>query len=143
MNLLQIAITFFVFIEILNIMTLYFSPGASYGNGVGVFKAYHECQKDEKVFSLVSYLVNWIAGAKLIFIMIGLVVVIFGNEMTQIGTVVALIISISSFYFRLYPAIKKLDEDGEVTTKGFSKTLNYMIVIFLVMFTTSLIIYLH
>lgn len=142
MNILEIVISIFIFIEILNVMTLYYRPESSVGNGLGVFNAFHKSMKDEEVFPLVSYLVNWVAGAKLIFIMIGIVVVIFGNEMTQIFTVVALIISILSFYYRLFPIIKKLDKKNEITPVGYSKTLHYMIFTFIAAFTLVLVIYL-
>ena len=110
MNILQIGIIVFCFIETLNILILYFKPESTIGNGVGVFNKYHELRNDPKQKEFVDYLVNWVAGAKLIFIMVGTVVVIFGNYYTQLFTVVALIISILSFYWKLFPAIKRLDQ---------------------------------
>ena len=76
MNILQIGISVFVFIEFLNIMMLYFMPGSKMGNGVGVFNDYHTLNENEDSKEFVGYLINWVAGAKLIFIMIGIVVVI-------------------------------------------------------------------
>lgn len=139
MNILQIGILIFTIIETGNIMMLYFMPGSRMGNGVGVFNAWHEVQKDEKYLPIVTYLVNWVAGAKLIFIMIGIVVIIFGNYMTQLFTVIALILSILSFYWRLFPAIKKMDANGQITPAGYSKTLGYMITAFIVGFVIVLI----
>ena len=136
MNILQIGISVFIFIETLNIIMLYFYPGSKKGNGVGVFKAYEEL-KDNR---FVQYLINWVAGTKLIFIMVGLVVVIWGNRETQIFTVVALIISILSFYWRLFPIIKELDQRQEISPQGYYKTLNYMILSFLIGFGIILII---
>jgi len=140
MNLLQIGISVFCFIEVLNIIILYFMPESSMGNGVGVFDAYHKSVNDPKTSEFVKYLVNWVAGAKLIFIMVGIVVVIVGNYNTQLFTVVALIISILSFYWKLFPAIKRLDKLGEISPKGYSKTLNYMIVAFVLGFAVVLVI---
>ena len=140
MNILQIGISVFVFIEFLNIMMLYFMPGSKMGNGVGVFNDYHTLNENEDSKEFVGYLINWVAGAKLIFIMIGIVVVIFGNYNTQLYTVVALIISILSFYWRLFPTIKRLDHQEKISPKGYYKTLNYMILSFVIGFCVILIV---
>jgi len=140
MNILQIGILIFTIIETGNIMMLYFMPGSRMGNGVGVFNAWEESQNNEKMKPFATYLVNWVAGAKLIFIMMAVVVIIFGNYMTQLFTVVALILSILSFYWRLFPAIKKMDASGDITPKGYSKTLGYMITGFIIGFLIVLII---
>lgn len=140
MNILQIAITFFVFIECLNIIMLYFIPASKMGNGVGVFNAYHTSMKDEKMKPFVSYLINWVAGAKLIFVMLGIVIVIFGDKTLHQFTVIALIISILSFYYRLYPLIRKMDLDNEIQPKGYYKTLNFMIVGFIVVFAIAFVV---
>lgn len=140
MNLLQIGISVFVFIEFLNIIMLYFMPESKMGNGVGVFNDYLKLKEDNEVNDFVGYLINWVAGAKLIFIMIGIVVVIFGNYNTQLFTVLALIISILSFYWRLFPTIKKLDKKGKINPKGYSKTLNYMILSFVIGFSIILLV---
>ncbi|MDX1357557.1 MAG: hypothetical protein R3232_01875 [Clostridia bacterium] len=140
MNILQIGILIFALIETGNILMLYFSPGSKMGNGVGVFNAWEDAQKDDRMRPFVTYLVNWVAGAKLIFIMMALVVIIFGNRTTQLFTVVALIISILSFYWRLFPSIKKMDAGGEITPKGYSKTLGYMITGFIAGFIIILVV---
>lgn len=140
MNLLQIGILVFCFIETLNIIILYFKPNSTMGNGVGVFDSYNELIEDPKSTEFIKYLTNWVAGCKLIFIMVGIVVVIFGNYNTQIFTVLALIISILSFYWRLFPAIKRLDKSNRISPKGYSKTLNYMIISFVLGFSIILMI---
>ena len=140
MNILQIGISVFVFIEFLNIMMLYFMPESKMGNGVGVFNAYIELKDNTEVNDFVGYLINWVAGAKLIFVMIGIVVVIFGNYNTQLFTVVALILSILSFYWRLYPTIRKLDKGNKISPKGYYKTLNYMILSFVIGFSIILVV---
>lgn len=111
------------------------------GNGVGVFNAYHKVSENKDYQDFVGYLINWVAGAKLIFIMMGVVAIIFGDEKVHLFSVFALILSILSFYWRLFPTIKKLDSKGEITPKGYSKTLNLMIVSFLAMFIVALVIY--
>jgi len=141
MNILQVGILIFVTIETLNILTLYFMPSSKMGNGVGVFNALERSEKQEEISPFVGYLINWIAGTKLIFVLVGIVIVIFGNEKTQLFTVIAFIVSILSFYWRLFPTIKKLDKQDQITPKGYSKTLNIMIISFLVMFVIVLVIY--
>ena len=91
---------------------LYFSTGMKKGNALGIFKAWDKAQDDDDMKSFAYYMAAWVAGAKLIFILIGVVIIIWGNIETQIATVVALIISISSFFWRLYPAIRKMDNQG-------------------------------
>ena len=137
MNILQIVIMIFVVIECLNIMILYGKPSSKIGNGVGVFNDYDQFKDD----AFVRYLINWVAGTKLIFIMLGIVIVIFGDEKVQLYSVIALILSILSFYFRLFPIIKTLDQKGKITPKGYAKTLNMMIIGFLMMFAVALGIY--
>lgn len=141
MNILQIGITIFIMIECLNVLTLYFAPESKYGNGLGVFKQYEKAKENQPLFTFITYLIHWVAGAKLIFIVLGIIVVIFGSETVQLYTVFGFILSISSFYFRLYPAIKKMDSDGELVVPGYSKTLNIMIVAFLLFFIVELIVY--
>jgi len=140
MNILEIGISVFVFIEFLNIIMLYFMPESKMGNGVGVFNDYFDLKENKEVNDFIGYLINWVAGEKLIFIMIGIVVVIFGNYNTQLFTVVALIISILSFYWRLFPTIKKLDKAGKISPTGYYKTLHYMILSFVVGFIIVLVV---
>ena len=116
-------------------------PSSRIGNGIGVFNALEESKKSEEISPFVGYLINWVAGTKLIFVMVGIVIIIFGNEKTQLYTVIAFIISILSFYWRLFPTFKKLDKLGQITPKGYSKTLNIMILSFIVMFVIVLVIY--
>lgn len=140
MNLYQISITVFCFIETLNILTLYFKPNSRIGNGLGVFNSLDKALADEEKKDFVSYLINWVAGTKLIFVMLGVVVVVLGDITLHFYTVIALILSILSFYWRLYPIIRKLDHAGEITPKGYSRTLNYMIIGFLSMFVIVILV---
>ena len=140
MNILEIGIIIFVFIEMLNIITLYYMPEQKRGNGIGVFNAFERSKEDEEMHNFVTYLIDWIAGAKIIFVMIGIVIVIFGSFELQQWTVGAFIISILSFYYKLYPRIRKMDKNGNISPKVYYKTLNIMIVSFVIMFTVVLII---
>lgn len=84
----------------------------------------------------------WVAGVKLIFIFLLLVVLLTGNETTKIWAVVSMIISIATYFWKLHPIIKKLDSLNKISPKGYSKTLGLMISGFLLMFSTVLILYL-
>lgn len=138
MNILSIAIAIFIFLESLNVLTLYFQPGTRIGNGLGVFDAWEQSKSTPEVYELVRYLTNWVAGTKLIFIALLLVILFTAGENTQLLTVVAMIASISSFFWRLYPIIKSLDAQGQITPSGYSRTLAFMIAGFIGLFAIAL-----
>lgn len=140
MNILQIAITVFICLELMNVTMLYFKPGSKIGNGIGVFNAYEKSKKDEELHSLVKYLIYWVAGTKLIFIALLFVIIFTASFKTQIAAVAVLIVSILSFYWRLSPIMKNMDAKNQLTPKGYSKTLNTMIAFFIAGFTLALII---
>ena len=127
MDILSAAIIAFAVIETLNIGMLYFRPGSRIGNGIGVFNAYPKAEADPETGELVRYLVNWVAGTKLIFVALLVVILVTGSEATKTYAVVALILSILSFFWRLFPAISRLDKDHQITPRGYSRTLGLMI----------------
>jgi hypothetical protein len=138
MQVLSAAIVVFVVIETFNIGMLYFRPGSRLGNGMGVFDAYRKAQADPETRELVSYLVDWVAGTKLIFVALLVVILVTGSDATKTYAVVALIVSILSFFWRLFPAIVRLDRDGQITPKGYSRTLGIMIGCFVGGFVAAL-----
>ena len=139
MTVLSIVICLFIVLETLNVLTLYFNPSMQMGNGVGVFDAWERSKGDPEMHRFVNYLVNWVAGTKLIFIALLIVILATAGEDTRLLTVVALIASISSFYWRLYPIIRSLDRDGHITPTGYSKTLAIMIAAFIGLFAVALV----
>lgn len=140
MSILSIAILIFILMESANVAILYFWPGSQLGNGVGVFHAFHNSESEEqKLFA--SYLVNWVAGVKLIFIFLLAVILVMGTEQLRMWAVVAMILSIATYFWRLHPTIKKLDAMGCITPKGYSKALGWMIAGFLLMFTLALVVH--
>ncbi len=141
-NILQIAILFFVVMESANVIILYFFPNSKYGNGVCVFNGWDKSKEDKNTYLFVKYLVNWVAGVKLIFIVLLLVIMIIGSVQMQIAGVAVMILSIGSYWFGLHPIICKLDKAGEITPKGYSKVLGMMIAGFMVIFTIALILHL-
>lgn len=127
--------------ELGNVLILYFMPDLKLGNGVAVFDSQNEV-KEDKVLNLFShYMAYWVAGVKLIFIFLLIVVLLTGTEITRVWAVVAMILSIATYFWCLHPIIKELDKMGKITPKGYSKTLGLMIMGFLIMFLLSLIIY--
>lgn len=140
MDILSIAMLIFIIMESANVAILYFFPGSRLGNGVGVFNAFHNSESEElKLFS--SYLVNWVAGVKLIFIFLLAVILAMGTEQVKVWAVVAMILSIATYFWRLHPTIKKLDAMGCITPKGYSKALGWMIAGFLILFALALLVH--
>lgn len=140
MDILSIAILIFIVMESANVAILYFWPGSRLGNGVGVFNAFHNSENEEQRL-FASYLVNWVAGVKLIFIFLLAVILVTGTETVRIGAVVAMILSIATYFWRLHPTIQKLDAMGCITPKGYSKALGWMIAGFMILFTLALAVH--
>ncbi len=141
MNILSIVIILFMVLETMNILILYFAPGSRKGNAMGGFKTFDRIKADPEIHRLVMYLVNWVAGTKLIFIALLLVILIIGDERVQLYAVFALVISIASFYWRLYPLIRKMDKEGEIVPTGYSRTLALMIGGFIAVFAVAGIVF--
>lgn len=139
---LDIAIIIFCIMELGNVLILYFKPDSKLGNGVAVFDAWKDVKEDKNLDLFAHYMAYWVAGVKLIFIFLLLVVLLTGNETTKIWAVVAMIISIATYFWKLHPIIKQLDSLNKISPKGYSKTLGLMISGFLLMFSTALILYL-
>ena len=142
MDVLTIVIIAFGTLELLNVLTLYLAPGSRRGNALGVFRAYERSKHDPEVHALVRYLTDWVAGSKLIFIVLLIGIVITGSPATKVFTVIALIFSILTFYSRLYPAITRMDLAGQVEPRGYSRTLALMIAGFVVVFAVAVVAYL-
>jgi hypothetical protein len=142
MDILTIVLIIFLVLELTNVIILYLTPGSTRGNGLGVFKAFEKSKNDPEVFELVKYLTNWVAGTKLIFIVLLIGILITGSDETKVFSIIALIFSISTFFSRLYPSIRKLDEAGQIIPSGYSKTLGFMIVGFIIVFVLALIYFL-
>jgi len=139
MNLLSIAITAFIVLESLNVIILYFTPTSKKGNGVGVFNAYEKSKDIPEVHNFIKYLINWIAGTKIIFIFLLIIILFTGNSTTIFYSGIALILSISTFFWKLYPLIKIMDKDNQLAPKGYSRTLGLMILTFIVIFIIAVI----
>lgn len=142
MDALSVVMSVFIVLELLNVVLLYKTPGSTRGNAMGVFKAYAKARTDPEVNELVSYLVNWVAGTKLIFIVLLIGIIITGTPETKVFSVIALIFSIATFFSRLFPIIRNMEQEGQLTVKSYSKTLAIMIGCFIAVFAVALGIYL-
>ncbi|MFI3307926.1 MAG: hypothetical protein R3Y21_05090 [Mycoplasmatota bacterium] len=142
MDLINLSILIFIILESSNVIILYFFPDSKLGNGVAVFNNYHLIKKDEDNYLFAKYLINWVAGTKLIFITLLAVILFLGSEILKVWALVVLIFSIVTYFFRLHVIISKLDKKNMITPKNYSKALLAMIISFIIMFTIPLILYL-
>lgn len=140
MNVITIVTIGFLILEATNVVTLYFFPGSKYANGVGVFKAWENSKRDPEIHNFVKYLVNWVAGTKLIFILLLIVILYTADDQTLIFSGVALVISIASFFWRLFPLIRKMDRDDQIDPKNYSAVLGWMILGFILIFLTAIFV---
>jgi hypothetical protein len=124
----------FMLLEFSNVLALYFRKDSQMANSVGVFNAYEKSKSDSEMHNFVNYLVNWVAGTKLIFLALLTVIILFGTAMMQFWALWALMLSISTFYWKLYPLVKKMDSDSQLAIKGYSRTLGVMISAFIIVF---------
>lgn len=141
MSILSVAIIIFCIMEFGNVLILYFCPDSKLGNGVAVFNAWFDVKKDTHLELFAKYMAYWVAGVKLIFIFLLIVILITASETTKMFAVAAMILSIATYFYKLHPIIKKLDSMGKITPHGYSKKLEYMITFFLIMFSLSLILH--
>ena len=137
MNIIKIAAIFFLVLEAANVITLYFFPGSKYANGVGVFTAWEKSKSDPVLHNFIKYLVNWVAGSKLIFILLLIVILAMADEQSLIYVGIVMVISIASFYWRLFPLIRKMDRANEIEPKNYSAILGWMIFGFIILFLIS------
>lgn len=139
MTFVQIVIIAFIALETANVLALYFAPGSPYANAVGVFAAWEKSKQDAEVHDFVKYLVYWVAGAKLIFLLLLAAIVLYGGESLQRVSLLALGAATLSFYWRLFPLIRKMDKNGQIQPRGYSLVLGAMIFFFIAAFLLAAI----
>jgi dolichol kinase len=133
----KIVILAFIVMEFSNVLALYFAPGSKYANAVGVFSAWEKSKEDPEIHDFVRYLVYWVAGAKLIFLFLLGVITLFGSSDLQRMSLVALSLATLSFYWRLFPLIRKLDQNGQIKPKNYSIVIGGMISVFILFFAMA------
>ena len=135
---LRIALGVFILLEVSNVITLYLKPDSTIANGIGVFKAFEKSKKYTEVHKLVKYLVYWVAGTKLIFLSLLTVILIYGTDKLQLIATMVLVLSISSFYWKLFPLARQMDKSGNMSPNGYSKVLGIMIGVFIGVFIIAI-----
>jgi len=137
---IKIGIFIFIMLELSSVLALYFAPGSRYANAVGVFTAWEKSKQYPEIHDFVQYLVNWVAGAKLVFLLLLAMIVAFAELDIQRLSLIALAIATLSFYWRLFPLIRKMDKNGQIAPKNYSIVLGVMIFVFITAFTFAAVL---
>ena len=140
LNALVIVIIGFLIMESANVISLYFLPGSKFANGIGVFKAWEKSKQDPEVHDLVKYLVYWVAGTKVISILLLVVILLTAQGKSLIFAGAAMVVSIATFFWRLFPLIRKMDRSNQIEPKNYSATLGWMILSFILVFLAAVIV---
>jgi hypothetical protein len=127
----------FLLLEAANVLTLYFAPGHKRANGVGVFAAWDRSKDDPDLHRFVSYLVYWVAGTKVIFIALLTTILLLGDARLQRVALLASVGAIATFYWKLFPLIRRMDRDGQINPQGYSTVLGVMIAAFMLALLAS------
>lgn len=130
----KIVILGFLVLEFSNVIFLYFAPGSKLGNAIGVFSAWEESKRHPEIHDLVKYLVNWVAGVKLIFILLLGVIVFTADLSTQRLSLIALGLATLTFFWRLFPLIRRMDKQGRINPGNYSILLAIMILGLVILF---------
>ena len=134
---LQIVVSAFLLLEMANVAALYFAPGSTRFNAVGVLRGWTDSAFDDDLHAFVRYLVYWVAGTKLIFIALWLVILVVGEPRTQLLASVVMVPAVATFYWRLFPLARRLDSRGKVQPRGYSTVLGVMIAGFICAFVAA------
>lgn len=127
MTALQVTLLVFAGIEALSVLELYFLKDRCMFNGIAMFSGWEISKEVPEVHGMVCYLVNWVAGMKLI--VVGLLVVLALTALTQTLLMVglALFVAVASFFWRMFPLVSKFDAHGFIQPKGRAKTMGLMV----------------
>ncbi len=140
MTALSIVIIGFILLETTNVIALYFYPETKIANGIGTFRAYERSKQDPVVHDFVRYLVNWVAGTKLMFLLLLLVIVLTADTDTLLLTGIAMAVAVASFFWRLYPLVRKMDAEEQLDPPGYSRLLGLMIAAMVLVFVVATVI---
>ena len=140
MNAISIVIIGFVLLEASNVITLYCFPESKYANSVGTFRAYERSKQDPVVHDFVCYLVNWVAGTKLIFLLLLLVILFTADTQGLFWTGLAMAVAISSFFWRLFPLVRRMDREEQIDPPGYSMVLGVMIAAMVLIFVVAVVL---
>jgi len=133
----KFVISAFILLELSNVIALYFFPGSKMANAVGVFSAWESSKRYPEIHDFIKYLVYWVAGAKLVFLLLLAVVIFTGSEEMQRYSLIALGAATLSFYWRLFPLIRRMDRSGQIQPSNYSMILGGMIFVLVSSFTLA------
>jgi hypothetical protein len=134
MTITKIVLLAFILLEFSNVVALYFFPGSRRANAVGVFSAWEKSKQFPEIHDLMRYLVNWVAGTKLIFLFLLGLIVVFADLNLQKWSLVALGLATLTFYWRMFPLARKMDQEGQIQPKNYSLVLGGMILVLILLF---------
>ena len=137
---IKIVILVFILLEFSNVLVLYFAPGSRFANAVGFFNAWEKSKMDSEIHEFVKYLVNWIAGVKLMLLLQLALIVFYANQELQRLSLVALALTTALFYWRLFPSIRKMDVNNQIKPRRYSTLLGIMIFVFIVFFLAAVVL---
>jgi len=140
MTIIKIVLLVFILLEFSNVVALYFFPGSRRANAVGFFSAWEQSKQFPEIHDLMRYLVFWVAGAKLIFLFLLVLIVAFADLNFQRWSLIALALATVSFYWRMFPLARKMDHDGQIKPKNYSLVLGGMILAMILLFVLASLI---
>ena len=136
----KIVIVLFILLELSNVFALYFAPGSKYANAVGVFTAWEKSKQDPDIHNFVRYLVYWVAGVKLIFLLLLAAIFLHSDLDIQSMSFIAMAVGTAAFFWRLFPLIRKMDKNRQIEPKNYSIVLGVMIFTFIAAFITAAVV---
>ena len=137
MTIIKTVLLVFILLEFSNVVALYFFPGSRRANAVGFFSAWEQSKQFPEIHDLMRYLVFWVAGAKLIFLFLLVLIVAFADLNLQRWSLMALALATVSFYWRMFPLARKMDRDGQIKPKNYSLVLGGMILALILLFVLA------
>ncbi len=140
MSVLDIVILVFILLETVNVIVIYFKPDFKYANGMYAFKTWDKCQQSEDLKLFSRYMANWVAGSKIVFILLLAVILFTATEVVKVHAAIVMAPAIATYYIKLHPIIRKLDKLGQLRPRGYSKILILMITGFISMFAVAVVI---
>ena len=124
---LKIFMGIFIVIETLNILELYFDQDRDVFHGVSFFTGWEKSKENEECNLLLQYFVNWVAGIKLIVVMVLGVLIFMASDQVLIGVAIVLVVAIASFYWRMWPLLVKMNRKGYIIPGNRSTQLMVML----------------
>jgi hypothetical protein len=124
---LRIAVIAFMALELVNVAALYFAPGSTRFNAIGVVRAWAASADQPEQRELLAYLAEWVAGVKLIVLGLLGVLVWAADERLLRLAVLVLVATTASFYWRMFPRIRRMDAAGQLEPRGYARTLGLMV----------------